>query len=97
MSSGNGTRSTEQACNISEALEDVDGDMEILEEIAGLFLEDYSAQFDQIGNGISRGDAVAVNRTAPVKESKPGADDEAVADLETTLKELKGAMNAALK
>ena len=64
MSSANGTMSTEQAFNLSEALEIVDGDMELLEEIASLFLEDYTAQLEQIREGIALGDSAAVNSAA---------------------------------
>ena len=64
MSSANVTMAGEQAFNLSEALEIVDGDMEFLKEIASLFLEDYSAQLEAIGEGIAQGDSEAVNRAA---------------------------------
>ena len=120
MSSANGAISTEQVFNLSEALEIVDGDMELLEEIASLFLEDYSAQLEQIREGIAQGDSVAVNRAAHSlkgsvanfaakeafeaayrlevlgQEGNLGDAEEAFADLDTKIKELKEALNAAL-
>ena len=64
MSLDDVTMSEEKAFNLSEALEIVDGDMEFLKEIASLFLEDYSAQLEEISEGIAQGDSVAINHAA---------------------------------
>ncbi len=64
MPSANVTVSGEQAFNLSKALEIVAGDMELLKEIASLFIDDYSAQLEEISEGIAQGNSEAINRAA---------------------------------
>jgi|SRR3972149_11353367 len=50
--------------NISEALSRMDGDIELLREIAGLFLESYPSQLAGIQNAIARNDSKALESAA---------------------------------
>jgi HPt (histidine-containing phosphotransfer) domain-containing protein len=53
-----------ETMNLDAALERVEGDGELLKEIADLFLEDYPAQLKQIREAIVKGDAKTVERAA---------------------------------
>ena len=50
--------------DISSALEVVDGDKELFEEIVNLFLEDFPDNMTRIREGFANGDAVALERAA---------------------------------
>lgn len=54
----------DQVFNLSEALERVGGDKELLKEIAEIFKEDYPHQLKQIRDGIAGGDAHLVERAS---------------------------------
>ncbi len=51
-------------CNIDEALSRIDGDTELLRELAGLFLENYPAQLTGIKSAIIRQDSKALESIA---------------------------------
>lgn len=50
--------------NRNDALSRVDGDVELLRELAGLFLENYPAQLAVIQSSIERNDSKALENTA---------------------------------
>jgi len=50
--------------NVSEALSRMDGDIELLKEIAGLFLESYPSQLAGIQHAIARNDSKALESAA---------------------------------
>ena len=54
----------QEAFDFSRAMEVVDGDMELLREIASLFLDDCLQKIDQIREGIREGDARRVEEAA---------------------------------
>ena len=72
MSSTNVNTSNEHAFNLTEALERVDGDMDLLKEIAEIFLEDSPNQMKEIRDGISNGDATTVERAAHTLKGSAG-------------------------
>jgi signal transduction histidine kinase/CheY-like chemotaxis protein len=55
---------TQDVFDWSEAMKSVNGDQELFNEIAGLFLESSAANMDSIQEGIVRSDAGAVERAA---------------------------------
>ncbi|MBW2615120.1 MAG: Hpt domain-containing protein [Deltaproteobacteria bacterium] len=64
MTATNETKFSEQVFDMTEALENVGGDMDLLKEIIEIFLEDYPNQMKQIQGGISSGDAVVLEHAA---------------------------------
>ncbi|MBW2343859.1 MAG: Hpt domain-containing protein [Deltaproteobacteria bacterium] len=64
MTSTNESKFAEQVFDMTEALENVGGDMDLLKEIIEIFLEDYPNQMNQIREGILTGDAKAVEHAA---------------------------------
>jgi HPt (histidine-containing phosphotransfer) domain-containing protein len=54
----------DQVFDLEEALENAGGDMDLLKEIAEIFLEDYQGQFKQIKEGILSGKAEDVEHAA---------------------------------
>jgi len=64
MVSTNGSKFSEQVFDMTKALENVGGDMDLLKEIIEIFLEDYPNQMKQIQEGISSGDAVVLEHAA---------------------------------
>ncbi|MBW1797784.1 MAG: Hpt domain-containing protein [Deltaproteobacteria bacterium] len=64
MTSTNETKFSEQVFDMTKALENVGGDMDLLKEIIEIFLEDYPNQMKQIREGISSGDAVVLEHAA---------------------------------
>ena len=53
-----------QILNLAQALEHVDGDPELLGEIAALFLEDAPGLLNRVRDALSKGDAYALERSA---------------------------------
>ena len=56
--------SSARAFNLDEALQRVDGDRELLAEIAGIFLSDAPAMLADVAASVAASDATAVSRTA---------------------------------
>ena len=52
------------AFNLTEALQRVDGDAELLAEVAGIFLDDAPAMLADLAAAVDRHDAEAISRTA---------------------------------
>ena len=50
--------------DLSKALDRVEGDLELLQEMADLFLEEYPHMLEEIGNAITAGDAQALQHAA---------------------------------
>jgi two-component system sensor histidine kinase/response regulator len=50
--------------DLSKALERVEGDLELLQEMADLFLEEYPHMLEEIGHAITAGDAQALQHAA---------------------------------
>jgi HPt (histidine-containing phosphotransfer) domain-containing protein len=64
MVSTNGSKFSEQVFDKAKALENLGGDMDLLKEIIGIFLDDFPNQMKQIREGILTGDAKAVEHAA---------------------------------
>lgn len=64
MVSTNESRFSERVFDKTKALENVGGDMVLLKEIIGIFLDDFPNQMKQTREGISAGDAKAVEHAA---------------------------------
>src|SRR5215470_14137761 len=50
--------------DLSKALDRVEGDLELLQEMADLFLEEYPHMLEEIGRAITGGDALALQHAA---------------------------------
>ena len=59
-----GPMDLEAEFDYQEAVAGVDGDSELLAEMACLFVESYAEQVSAIGTGVARGDCKVVERTA---------------------------------
>jgi two-component system sensor histidine kinase/response regulator len=121
MTSTNESKFSEQVFDMTEALENVGGDMDLLKEIIEIFLDDFPNQMKQIREGILAGDAKAVEHAAHSlkgsvanfaakraydkayclevlgREGNLGEANEAFGDLEKEIKEMKDALDAAVK
>ena len=64
MTSKSKSKFSEQVFDMTEALENVGGDMDLLKEIIEIFLEDFPKQMKEIQEGIDKGDAHVVERAA---------------------------------
>jgi HPt (histidine-containing phosphotransfer) domain-containing protein len=64
MTSTNESKVSAQVFDKTKAIENLGGDMDLLKEIIGIFLEDYPNQMKQIREGILAGDAEAVEHAA---------------------------------
>lgn len=64
MTSKSESKFSEQVFDMTEALENMGGDMDLLKEIIEIFLEDFPNQMREIQEGIDKGDAHVVERAA---------------------------------
>ena len=64
MTSTNESEFSEQVFDMTEALENVGEDMDLLKEIIEIFLKDFPNQMEQIQEGILAGDSNAVEQAA---------------------------------